>query len=293
MNHIRVPESHEIDPMLMELVNKLSMEKPDWVFDCMYSNMYLTTHTYDAPVKAPLEKKDSKNYLRKVTVKDRENQTLGTLKVDRENWGRFANSGKPHIFIVESWRINKERGNRHQTKTTNIDSAVREAKKHFFAKTRKELLTEVTVEVKRGFGDAVYSLSRTFMRMCNDVDTVTWAHTVMNMRNNLPLDPAEERRIDALLMHEKFESNHKDYLLAEAMRKRDDGSGNMIVVAEQDGQFMFWGDTAEGYVTTLSFDELPTKMQERIGVLQLMENSEIVLDVGYRLDQGRYYVLTN
>lgn len=290
MNHIRVPEGYEIDPMLMELVNKLSMEKPDWVFDCMYSNMYLTTHTYDAPVKAPLEKKDSKNYLRKVTVKDRENQTLGTLKVDRENWGRFANSGKPHIFIVESWRINKERGNRHQTKTTNIDSAVREAKKHFFAKTRKELLTDVTSEVKRGFNDAVYSLSRTFTRMCNEVDGVTWAHTVMNMRNNLPLDPVENRRVNDLLMHEKFDSNRRDYLLSEAMQKHNTNN-NMIVVAEQDGQFMSWGDTSEGFVVTLSFDELPTKIQERIGVLQLMENNEIVLDVGYRLDQGSYYVV--
>ena len=290
MNHIRVPESHEIDPMLMELVNKLSMEKPDWLFDCMYSASYLNVNTCDAPVKAPLEKKDGKNYLRKVTVKDRENQTLGTLKVDRENWGRFANSGKPHIFIVESWRINKERGNRNQTKTANIDSAVREAKKHFFAKTRKELLTDVTSDVKRGFNDAVYSLSRTFTRMCNEVDGVTWAHTVMNMRNNLPLDPVENRRVNDLLMHEKFDSNRRDYLLSEAMQKLNTNN-NMIVVAEQDGQFMSWGDTSEGFVVTLSFDELPTKIQERIGVLQLMENNEIVLDVGYRLDQGSYYVV--
>lgn len=290
MNHIRVPESHEIDPMLMELVNKLSMEKPDWVFDCMYSASYLNVNTYNVAVKRSFNVEDDKSYLRKVTVKDRENQTLGTLKVDRETWGRFANSGKPHIFIVESWRINKERGNRHQTKTTNIDSAVREAKKHFFAKTRKELLTDVTSEVKRGFNDAVYSLSRTFTRMCHEVDSVTWAHTVLNMRNNLPLDPVEERRVNDLLMHEKFDSNRRDYLLSEAMQKHNTNN-NMIVVAEQDGQFMSWGDTSEGFVVTLSFDELPTKIQERIGVLQLMENNEIVLDVGYRLDQGSYYVV--
>lgn len=128
MNHIRVPEGYEIDPMLMELVNKLSMEKPDWVFDCMYSASYLNVNTYNVAVKRYFNVEEDKSYLRKVVVKDRENQTLGTLKVDRETWGRFANSGKPHIFIVESWRINKERGNRHQTKTTNIDSAVREAR---------------------------------------------------------------------------------------------------------------------------------------------------------------------
>ena len=290
MNHIRVPESHEIDPMLMELVNKLSMEKPDWVFDCMYSAQYLNMNTYNVAVKRYFNVEEDKSYLRKVVVKDRENQTLGTLKVDRETWGRFANSGKPHIFIVESWRINKERGNRNQTKTANIDSAVREAKKHFFAKTRKELLTDVTSEVKRGFNDAVYSLSRTFTRMCNEVDGVTWAHTVMNMRNNLPLDPVENRRVNDLLMHEKFDSNRRDYLLSEAMQKHNTNN-NMIVVAEQDGQFMSWGDTSEGFVVTLSFDELPPKIQERVGVLQLMENNEIVLDVGYRLDQGSYYVV--
>jgi len=290
VNHIRVPEGYEIDPMLMELVNKLSMEKPDWVFDCMYSASYLNVNTYNVAVKRSFNVEEDKSYLRKVVVKDRENQTLGTLKVDRETWGRFANSGKPHIFIVESWRINKERGNRHQTKTTNIDSAVREAKKHFFAKTRKELLTDVTSEVKRGFNDAVYSLSRTFTRMCHEVESVTWAHTVLNMRNNLPLDPVEERRVNDLLTHEKFDSNRRDYLLSEAMQKHNTG-GNMIVVAEQDGQFMSWGDTSEGFVVTLSFDELPPKIQERVGVLQLMENNEIVLDVGYRLDQGSYYVV--
>lgn len=290
MNHIRVPEGYEIDPMLMELVNKLSMEKPDWVFDCMYSASYLNVNTYNVAVKRYFNVEEDKSYLRKVVVKDRENQTLGTLKVDRETWGRFANSGKPHIFIVESWRINKERGNRHQTKTTNIDSAVREAKKHFFAKTRKELLTDVTSEVKRGFNDSIYSLSRTFTRMCHEVDSVTWAHTVLNMRNNLPLDPVEERKVNDLLTHEKFDSNRRDYLLSEAMQKHNTNN-NMIVVAEQDGQFMSWGDTSEGFVVTLSFDELPPKIQERVGVLQLMENNEIVLDVGYRLDQGSYYVV--
>lgn len=290
MNHIRVPEGYEIDPMLMELVNKLSMEKPDWLFNCMYGASYLNANTYNVTVKRPFNQEEDKSYLRKVTVKDRENQTLGTLKVEREHYGRFANSGKPHIFIVESWRINKERGNRNQTKTANIDSAVREAKKHFFAKTRKELLTDVTSEVKRGFNDAVYSLSRTFTRMCHEVDSVTWAHTVMNMRNNLPLDPVEERKVNALLTHEKFDSNRRDYLLSEAMQKHNTDN-NMIVVAEQDGQFMSWGDTSEGFVLTLSFDELPPKIQERVGVLQLMENNEIVLDVGYRLDQGSYYVV--
>lgn len=152
------------------------------------------------------------------------------------------------------------------------------------------MLTDVTSEVKRGFNDAVYSLSRTFTRMCHEVDSVTWAHTVLNMRNNLPLDHVEERRVNDLLTHEKFDSNRRDYLLSEAMQKHNTG-GNMIVVAEQDGQFMSWGDTSEGFVVTLSFDELPTKIQERIGVLQLMENNEIVLDVGYRLDQGSYYVV--
>lgn len=290
MNPIRVPEGYELDPMLMELVTKLSMEKPDWVFDAMFSQSYLNINTYNVPVKRPFNVEESKSYLRKVVVKDSENQQLGTLKVERENWGRFANSGKPHIFIVESWRINKERGNRNQTKTSKVESAVREAKKHFAAKSRKELLTEATVDIKRGFQDAVYSLSRPFQRLCHEVDSVTWAHTVLNMRNNLPLDPNEERKVQAVFSDEKFESHHRDYLLSDIMRGHD--GKNMTVVLEQDGQFMSWADTSDSYVITLPFDELPVKIQERVGVLQLMENNEVVLDVGYRLDQGKYYVVT-
>lgn len=291
MNHIRIPDGYELDPMLSELVNKLSMEKPDWVFDCMYKDAYLTTNNHQRAVKQP-GVAEEKRFLRKITIKNSEGQVMGTLRVDRESWGRFANSGNPHIYIVESWRIHKERGNRNQTKTSKIESAVREAKKHFGAMTRKEFMEKASEGIRSGFRDCTNNLVRAFQIQCDKLPIYTYATLHYSQMRCLPVNETDAAEVRELVTSDKFEASLKDFLLSRTMSgyHRTD---NMAFIVEYQGDFLVAGDVIgeDAPVARMRFEEMPQDWQERISVLQLMQDDELVLDVGYRKAHGRYFVV--
>jgi len=48
---------------------------------------------------------------------------------------------------------------------------------------------------------------------------------------------------------------------------------------------------AQGDIGFFGFDLLPVAWQERIAVLQLMEDHEVVRDVGYRYNATHFFIL--
>jgi hypothetical protein len=63
----------------------------------------------------------------------------------------------------------------------------------------------------------------------------------------------------------------------------------MRTVAEHEGVFLIPDENET--LLPLPFEQLPVSLQERIGVLQLVQDEEIVLDVGFRRSAGQYYVV--
>jgi hypothetical protein len=62
-----------------------------------------------------------------------------------------------------------------------------------------------------------------------------------------------------------------------------------LTVIQHNGAFLI--RSLEGETAFKSFDELPEYMQNSIGVLQLMEDGELVDDVGYRLNDTNFLIL--
>ena len=73
-----------------------------------------------------------------------------------------------------------------------------------------------------------------------------------------------------------------------------------IAMLEEDGGFYFWEDDAnsptdvdsarKANVLHLAFNDLPEYMQNKIAVLRLVENHELVLDVGFRVGDNMFLV---
>jgi len=73
-------------------------------------------------------------------------------------------------------------------------------------------------------------------------------------------------------------------MLAEKMEKL-----KYTTVVHHNNAFLIRPNTGE--MEYKSFDELPEYMQNAIGVLQLMEDGELVDDIGYRLNDTNFFIL--
>ena len=88
---------------------------------------------------------------------------------------------------------------------------------------------------------------------------------------------------------EQFEKAMGEYELAtdfEMLR----GDNKTTIIAEKDGQYIFRDE--HDVIMALEYASLPQTWQERIAVLQLMEDNELVRDVGYRYNDKHFMIVT-
>jgi hypothetical protein len=283
MNHIQIKEDHTLDPMLKGLINKLSMDKPGWVFSAMTLGDS-DTHPYPAH---RMEDSPQGKYVRMVRVKE-DGQIIGTLAVDRESWGRFRNAGTPHIYIIKSWRIKKQRGSDSTKKTTKLDVAVREAKRNFALKSYREVFDGVHEHMEHNFLQAARGLTGAYERTASHINVGNWATFVHGMLTNTVVPPLLDTEVRNLVLSDKMATHRAEAALGKHMLALNQAK-RMRTVAEHEGVFLIPDENET--LLPLPFEQLPVSLQERIGVLQLVQDEEIVLDVGFRRSAGQYYVV--
>jgi hypothetical protein len=88
---------------------------------------------------------------------------------------------------------------------------------------------------------------------------------------------------------EQFEKAMGEYELATDFEKLRDND-KTIVIAEKDGQYIFRDE--HDVIMALEYASLPQTWQERIAVLQLMQDDELVRDVGYRYNDRNFMIVT-
>lgn len=283
MNHIQIKEDHILDPMLKGLINKLSMDKPGWVFSAMTLGDS-DTHTY--PVQR-IEGSLQGKYVRMVRVKE-DGQVIGTLAVDRESWGRFRNAGTPHIYIIKSWRIKKQRGSDSTKKTTKLDVAVREAKRNFALKSYREVFNGVHEYMEHNFLQAARGLTGAYERAASAINMGNWATFAHAMVTGAAPPPVLDAEVRNLVLSDKMATHRAEAALGKHMLALNQAK-RMRTVAEHEGVFLISDENET--LLALPFEQLPVSLQERIGVLQLVQDDEVVLDIGFRRMAGQYYVV--
>lgn len=283
MNHIQIKEGHTLDPMLKGLINRLSMDKPGWVFSAM-SAADNDTHTY--PVHR-MEDSPQGKYVRMVRVKE-DSQIIGTLAVDRESWGRFRNAGTPQIYIIKSWRIKKQRGSDSTRKTTKLDVAVREAKRNFALKSYREVFDGVDEHMEHNFLQATRGLIGAYERAASAVNFGHWATFAHAMVTGTAVPQLLDTEVRNLVLSTKMATHRAEAALGGHMLALNQAK-RMRTVAEHEGVFLISDDNES--LLALPFEMLPVSLQERIGVLQLVQDEELVIDVGFRRSAGQYYVV--
>jgi len=280
--NIRLPADKLIDPFLKVLVDKLALNNPKWAFSTNKDSqsMAIGFKYDDSTGKAP----DGFTYTRTIFVRE-EGEMLGQISVDS---GYRRNSYKP-LYEIKSWRIATVRGGQNITRTEKLDIAARKVKKSFVRMDHSEFLKKAVDTVTSNVTQCTQALRRPIAdrRLIKDsVYLQKWAYCVAR---DIPIPDEINNHMREILKSDAYAQAMGEYELAtdfEMLR----GNDKTTVIAEKDGQYIFRDE--HDVIMALEYASLPQSWQERIAVLQLMQDDELVRDVGYRYNDKHFMILT-
>jgi len=286
--NIQIPDKRMLDPFLETLVRKLALDRPQWIFSWKKpsdnSSPWPLVNQKDAEgnvIRAP----DGFEYLRAINVVE-QGERLGRIFVNLRYGGRTT---KP-VYQIESWRIESSRGHHNATTTEKFDIAVRKAKKNFVRMNHDETMGKAENSIRTGMFGTLRELREPIYRTSLVKDTVGLQKYVFCMVRGLPIPDEIRTTVETVFVSEKYEEHMSRYELGNEIEDHQQ-TNNMVYVVNQGGLYLC---KAQGDITdimTLDFDSLPVAWQERIAVLQLMEDHEVVRDVGYRYNATHFLII--
>lgn len=297
--NIHINDGIDLDPDLAVVVEKLALKHPSWVFrsnavpdsnPAQYSAKHLS-RWYDDRVSANILSTDGKKYVRTVAVLQ-DGLSAGRITVDRDYNRRASQNWQ---YEIVSPRIANGRKGEKLT-TRDAGTAVRTASKHFMAPSLGEMLSKAIGQAHISMGSTLRDLERPIDRgqFCPSLETMQL--TLYNLLKGVPFD---ERDIREKMLSDKYEAALANYELAKQMRTHVPTLRGIIAFR---GQYVYTRDgdphpfnqqeVEKAAVSTVLFEELPIAWQEKLAVLQLMKDSELVLDVGYRENESTFLIVT-
>ena len=274
-----------VDPRLKALIDKLVMLNPKLVF---VQPKQVSEFEYDvsfnfSKAKEKYKAPDDCKYIRTMSVYE-DNEKVGVVGVDQDSRG-----DEGFIYTVSNWRIDKARGRRNTTTTKKINVAIRECKKTFKKRNILELFDkghdDAILAVNRAARDLTSPISGSqLLRNSTSVQLVAYC-----MANNLPFDNKELIDTHGKLKSQEYGEAVDKYLLAMEVSRAD-----KMAVVDVGGRFayktMVEGDS-DVQLVTKEYEELSQNMQDKIAVLQLMQDNEMVRDVGFRAKAGVFLII--
>jgi hypothetical protein len=279
--NIQLPSNLVLEPMFAELVNKLALDMPSFTFTTkgMEANEinYQTSETSmsDRSIKAP----EGFQFLTKLKVY-KGPELLGELFLDRR-YGR--STGNSTVYSIRSWRIDNQRGNANTSTTNKLTGAARLAKKHFVPQNMVEIMDKATSSLQQGMFTAIRDLSRPILHNQLGPNQLLMQRFLYQFMNG-ETDPEGADVIRQHFTSDKYHKAMSECMLAEKMEKKP-----YAVAVHHNNAFLVKPSNSE--MEYKAFDELPEYMQNAIGVLQLMEDYELVDDIGFRLNDTNFLIL--
>ena len=179
-----------------------------------------------------------------------------------------------------------------------MDTAVRNAKNYFKCPSLGKVVYEKVSDTWEHYDNALYKLEVSIDRG-HYMPSVAGTQILINalVRNQTP-DTRLLSVFSEAIHSPKFEEALSQYMLAQHMRCLPQGT---IPIHLMDGLYAFFTDTEllrgprevaeKSEPQLVPFEALPLEWQNNLAVLQLMENNEVVKDVGYRKDADNFVIV--
>jgi hypothetical protein len=285
-----------IDPALAEVVEKLALKHPSWVFRShakLDSSEYSAGGSHQLGVRGDAPPAGHR-FTRTISVVQ-DGLLAGKIGVDR-NYSQRATQN--WHYILNSARINNGRkGNQLTTRDPAL--ALRTVSREFSAPSISEMLGNALAAAYDGLDSTYRNLERPIERGQYAPSLVHMQIALYKLLKDVPFD---ERSLREKLLSDTYEEALANFELAQCMRVRHAHLQGLIVFR---GNYVYpkWSASAAGFdkaqvisgereTLTSAFEELPQAWQDKIAVLQLMRDHELVLDVGYRYNDSTFLIVT-
>ena len=281
-----------LEPTLAEFVNKLALAKPEWTFtfDLAKAKYHTTSKCMQNNQLAP----NDAEYAVRMDV-TQNSRHLGVVSIQR-NVSRDRT--KKWCLTVSSENVETTHRRGGTTKSTNMVTAIRNAKTYLKCPSLGKVVYHHATDTWDSYEHALNRLEVTIDRGHN-MPSVAGAQILLNalVRNQTP-DPILLSQFSVALHNPKFEEALSRYMLAKHMRNLPQGA---IPIYLMEGLYAFFADNAllsgpreaaeKSEPQLVPFEALPLEWQNNLAVLQLMENGEVVKDVGYRKDADHFVIV--
>jgi hypothetical protein len=273
-------------PKLEELLEAVGSANPLLSFVC---DEHCLTRDWDKElVKENGDKGGYTHYVYRVKVLQ-DGEELGSVRADT----RYRRSiGSELVYGIESFRINKERGNSNTTFTKDLKVALRTAKKAFVARANVELHAHIYGNVKQGLA-SVYSDTSNAVRWSLDTnaEAMAYAQAAYNAHKQgkttveMPVKLKSVRDYDDY-MDRCDKQEHANVLITAF----NDKQGYAIKVMEDDKLVCI--DLESGVVSKYEdVQALPTGVADKFVMFKLLAPHEAYAHLGVKLDGNFFYVV--
>lgn len=282
--NVRLKEHQLIDPHLVPFVEKLVLDNPNLVL-VGDTQGWSSAHSVMGDVEAP----DNKRFVARFVVKHgATDEMLGHIGVKR----RYKSRGPDEmVYFVNSWRIDNKRGASNTSATTKLTGALRVAKRALMPRAYDEVYEQGMDTIDSHFDSALRQLGSSIgngFLLPNGGIRFLQSY-VYKQVNGFMISKEMQATVTETFTSEKYKRAMEEFGLAEKMRDYKQ-LGRLVFLIEHNNGYLF--KDKEGQFQCHAFDELPEWLQNHVGVLLLMQDGELVNDVGFRQQQGRYLVVS-
>jgi hypothetical protein len=260
------------------------LDKPKWIFKAKPTNKH-GRHRYNDPVFEGDKLVGNTKYTREVDVFENDEE-LGTLGVD---WAHRRGVAQRYVWTVESWRIDRQRGSANTKTSMKMDIIVREAKKIFKPKGLTELMASAKPRIGSAWYSAVREFTAPFERLQGIKSNTDLQLYAFCLANNRDVDMTKFTHLLKQLRSPEFETMIANYELGRQMEDQVTND-NVLDVVIHDGMFVV-AEPNNDVPRRMTYEEMPIPWQERIAVLQLVSDGELVRDTGYKVHETWYRII--
>lgn len=281
-----------IEPQLKVVVEKVALAKPNLTFIHDKKVYQFCSHrgVANGSVSAP----EGKQWLTKFRVLDN-GAPAGDIQIE---YSYSRSAPEPWRIGVRSHLVSTTRGSRGMTYSSNEARVIANAKKYLIGQSYGYRLYRELRGAQRVASGAATRLTMDIRHgqfLTNATDAQVLLHSYLT---GAPVDVQIESAMRAKLATPKFEQALAEFKLADWFSDVFHKNKCRFIHRHEDG-YMAYEDlepddedqSHKARVVVMQFDDLPLAVQEKLAVLQLMSDTEIVKDVGQRVDENSFWVV--
>jgi hypothetical protein len=214
-------------------------------------------------------------------------ELLGGIATDR----RHHRGDLELVYMVESFRIRKERGNSNGTFSKDIKVALRHAKKVFHSREDEELKDLIGNTVRNLVKQTFSSAKNQVRWMCQQEDELVFyamlghdAHLRGEDTVRLPSIPQTANDRDKWLEHCELLKS------AGALEMAYDAKKGYAIKSNDDNSLVCYDLEVDAVVKYKSFDELPESIATKFAMFKVLKEDEPIAQFGCKYREGYFFI---